>query len=111
MRALQVLVAKSYFAGQTKITCLGMGIPAVETTSVFKQWCPKDLISTCIFTCSNPVAIARNIGDLPSQDNTIGKHGMPQVPIMRLYSLDTELVALKTSIGYRHKDRGKRGKD
>ena len=42
-RALQVVLAESFFSGQTTITCIGMGIPAASMTSIIRSWYPKDL--------------------------------------------------------------------
>lgn len=85
-RALQVLIAESYFLGQQTITCIGMGIPAACMTSIIRSWYPKDLFRMRVMTCKNPAA--RDIGDMPSHQITIGKTAVSKVlsEIVRLYS-------------------------
>ena len=85
-RALQVVLAESFFSGQTTITCIGMGIPAASMTSIIRSWYPKDLFKMRIMTCRNPAA--RDIGDLPSHQVTVGKTAVSKVlsEIVSLYA-------------------------
>ena len=86
LRALQTLIAESYFVGQETITCIGMGIPAAEMTSILRSWYPKDLFRIKVITCRNPAA--RDIGDLPSHEITIGKTAVSKIlsAIVKRYS-------------------------
>ena len=85
-RALQVLIGESYFLGQSTITCIGMGIPAACMTSIVRSWYPKDLFRMRVMTCKNPAA--RDIGDMPSHQITIGKTAVSKIlsEIVKLYT-------------------------
>jgi hypothetical protein len=76
-RALQVLLTESYFMGQTTMTCIGMGISAACMSSIARSWNPKDLFKMRVMTCKNPAA--RDIGDMPSHQITIGKTAVSKV--------------------------------
>jgi hypothetical protein len=76
-RALQVLITESHFLGQETFTCIGMGIPAASMTSIIRSWYPKDLFKMKVMTCKNPAA--RDIGDMPSHQITIGKTAVSKV--------------------------------
>lgn len=79
MRALQIVISESILMDQSSITCIGMGIPAAQMSSIVRSWSPKDLVSCKTITCSNPAAIARDLGDLPSHLITIGKRPVSKV--------------------------------
>jgi uracil DNA glycosylase len=79
IRALQVLISESYFMGQTKINCIGMGMSAAMMTNIMRQWCPNDLITLRVFTCSNPAALAHRLGDLQSLPITFGNTNISKV--------------------------------
>lgn len=79
VRAIQILVAESYFLGQESFTCIGMGTSGAMMTNIIRQWFPKDLISSKVITCSNPAAFARELGDFSSQAITIKKTAVSKV--------------------------------
>jgi hypothetical protein len=76
-RALEVVIAESYFLGQSTLSCIGMGIPAACMTSIIRSWYPKDLFEMRIITCRNPAA--RDIGDMPSREITLGKTAVSKI--------------------------------
>lgn len=87
IRALQTLIAESYFMGQKTIECIAMGMSAAMMSSLLRGWCPNDLISLKIVTCTNPAAFARNLRDCQSQPITIGNNIVSKIlsSIVRQY--------------------------
>lgn len=71
IRALQVLIAQSYAMGQQKIECVAMGVSAKMASSILREWCPNDLISFKLVSCSNPAAFASQLRDRESQTITL----------------------------------------
>jgi hypothetical protein len=86
--ALQTLLSVGFTMGQTSVTFIGMGIGASMMTSVIRPWCPSDLISTKVMTCSNPAAFASMLRDSSSHKITLGKSHISKVlsGIVALYS-------------------------
>jgi hypothetical protein len=86
--ALQTLLSVGFNMGQTSVTFIGMGIGASMMTSVIRPWCPSDLISTKVMTCSNPAAFASMLRDSSSHKITLGKSHISKVlsGIVALYS-------------------------
>lgn len=86
--ALQTLLNVGFSMGQTSVTFIGMGIGASMMTSVIRPWCPSDLISTKVMTCSNPAAFASFLRDSSSHKITLGKSHISKVlsGIVALYS-------------------------
>lgn len=79
VRALQTLIAESYLMGQRSIQCVAMGMSAAMMSSLLRGWCPNDLITIKIVTCTNPAAFARHLGDLQSQSITIGNNTVSKI--------------------------------
>ncbi len=77
LRALQVLISESYFAGIESFTCVGMGIKAEQMISILRSWCPKDLFQMKTMSSRNPAA--REVGDRPSHEITMGKAPVSKV--------------------------------
>lgn len=77
IRALQIIITESFIRGQTSFTCVGMGIKATQMTSILQSWYPKDLMKMKVIRCKNPAA--RDIGDMPSHEVTIGNKGASKV--------------------------------
>lgn len=86
--ALQTLLSVGFNMGQTSVTFIGMGIGASMMTSVIRPWCPSDLISTRVMTCSNPAALSSMLRDSSSQAITLGKSHISKVlsGVVGLYS-------------------------
>ena len=86
--ALQALLTVGFQMGQRSVTFIGMGIGASMMTSVIRPWCPSDLISTKVMTCSNPAAFASLLRDSSSHKITLGKSHISKVlsGIVALYS-------------------------
>ncbi len=70
-RLLHIIIAESYLAGQKEFTCVGMGMKAEQMVTMIRSWYPKDLFKIKTMSCKNPAA--RDLGDMSSQDVTLGK--------------------------------------
>lgn len=79
VRTLQVLIAESYFMGQTSINCIGMGMSAAMMTNIMRGWCPNDLVSLKVLTCANPAAYASNLSDSTSHPITFGNSTISRI--------------------------------
>lgn len=90
IRALQVLISESYAAGQTCIECIGMGMNAAMMTNLIRQWCPNDIMSLKTITCTNPAALARNLGDISSHPVTFGNAAVSKL----LHSIVKDYVSM-----------------
>jgi hypothetical protein len=102
--ALQTLLAVGFTMGQTSVTFIGMGIGASMMTSIIRPWCPSDLISTRVMTCSNPAAFASMLRDSSSQKITLGKSHISKVlsTIVALYAT----MPPKTSTAEKRRQQG-----
>jgi hypothetical protein len=79
VRTLQILIAESYFMGQTSINCIGMGMSAAMMTNIMRGWCPNDLVSLKVLTCANPAAYASNLSDSTSHPITFGNSTISRI--------------------------------
>lgn len=79
VRAIQFLLIQGFKMGQTSVNLIGMGIGASMMTSILRPWCPTDLISTRVMTCSNPAAFSSLLGDSSSQSVTLGKSHISKI--------------------------------
>nr|POE67343.1 hypothetical protein CFP56_77012 [Quercus suber] len=79
VRALQIILFEGYKLGQESITLIGMGIGAAIMTSIIRPWCPNDLISVKVMTCSNPAALSSMLGDSSSHEITLGKSHITKI--------------------------------
>ncbi len=96
VRAIQILLAEGLSMGQDEIICIGMGKEAAKMTSILRGWCPNDLMSMKVITCSNPAAFASNLRDMPSHPITIGKPAVSKV-LSAIVSQFAEMPPPKTS--------------
>lgn len=105
IRALEVVISESILAGQQTITCIGMGIPAASMTSIIRSWSPKDLVQMKVMTCKNPAA--RDIGDLPSHEVTIGKPAVSKV-LSRIVKEYSEMPPPRVSAAEKRREDNKK---
>lgn len=77
LRAIQILISESYFMGRTEFVCIGMGMRAEQMLSMIRGWNPKDLFNVRTISCKNPAA--RDLGDMPSHEITLGKNTVSKV--------------------------------
>lgn len=84
---IQTLLSEGIKMGQKSVTLIGMGMGASMMTSIIRPWCPADLISTKVMTCSNPAAFSSMLSDSSSQRVTLGQSNVSKVlsNIVKLY--------------------------
>lgn len=79
IRAIQYLLMEGFRMGQESVTLIGMGIGASMMTSILRPWCPSDLMSARVMTCSNPAAFSSLLSDSSSHSVTLGKSHISKV--------------------------------
>ena len=79
IRAIQYLLMEGFKMGQESVTLIGMGIGASMMTSILRPWCPSDLMSTKVMTCSNPAAFSALLSVSSSHSVTLGKSHISKV--------------------------------